>query len=226
MAIAREELNEIFRQEVGFEFSHIPVDEKEISIHFSDDFTVRMDKLLVSQKKSYWKYINTFSKRVVIACFAGLLLFTTACSVEEIREPIVNFAKQVHKSFVQYFVEGETVKEITCEYQIYELPEGFEQTDVNRSNGKIVLTYKNIDDEMIKFSQMATETLTHFVDGEHGKVSIEKIGTRNVEFYEHTELITAIWTGDGYFFELTYYGDTSKEQVKNLILSIKETDAK
>lgn len=62
MAITREEINEIFRQEVASEFLHIPVDEKEINIHFSKGFLDKMEKLLTKQKKSYWKYVNTFSK--------------------------------------------------------------------------------------------------------------------------------------------------------------------
>lgn len=221
MAITREELNEIIRNEVASEFSHVPANETEISIHFSKKFTDRMDKLLLSQKKSYWKYVNTFSKRVAIACVTVLLLFTTACSFEEIREPIVNFIKEVHHNFIQYFFEGDTVKDISYEFQIYDLPEGFEKTEVNRSPGKIVITYENHENEMIKFTQLATESLTHLVDMEQGEMSTEKLGERSIEFYEHSELIMAVWTEDGYFLKLIYYGNASKQELKNIILSIK-----
>lgn len=221
MAITREDLNEIIRNEVASEFSHVPANEKEISIHFSKKFTDRMDKLLLSQKKSYWKYVNTFSKRVAIACVTVLLLFTTACSFEEIREPIVNFIKEVHQSFIQYFFEGDTVKDISYEFQIHELPEGFEKTEVNRSSGRTMTTYENDKDEMIIFTQLATETLTHFFDQEQGEISTEKIGNKVIELYVHAEFVTAVWTEDSYFFELTYYGNISGEKLKNLISSIK-----
>lgn len=221
MAIAREEFSEILRNEVASEFSHIPSEEKEIDIHFSKKFTDRMDKLLVLQRKGYWKYVNTFSKRIAIACFTFLLLFTTACSVKEVREPIVNFIKEVHESFIQYFFEGDTMKDVSYEFQIYELPEGFEQIDVKRSPGKRITTYENNENEMIKFTQLATESLTHLVDNEQGEVSTEKLGKRDIDFYEHTELITAVWIEDGYFFKLTYYGNVSQEEVKDIILSIK-----
>ena len=59
------------------------------------------------------------------------------------------------------------------------------------------------------------------VDNEQGDVSTEKLGKRDIDFYEHTELITAVWIEDGYFFKLTYYGNVSQEEVKDIILSIK-----
>ena len=145
----------------------------------------------------------------------------TACGFEKIREPIVNFIKDIHQSFIQYFFEGDTVKEISYEYQLYDLPEGFEKTEVNRNSGRTMTTYGNNMDEMIIFTQSATETLTLFIDQEQGELSTEKIGNKVVELYEHNELVTAIWTEGNYYFELTYYGNTSREKLKDLIFSIK-----
>ena len=113
------------------------------------------------------------------------------------------------------------MKDITYEFQIYELPAGFEQIEVKKSPGKMVVTYENYEKEMIKFTQLATESLTHLVDQEQGEVSTEKLAGRNIDFYEHVELITAVWTEDGYLFKLTYYGNVSKEEIKNIITSIK-----
>ena len=221
MAITREDLNEILRGEVTSEFSHIPNDENVIDIHFSRQFTGRMKKLINVQTKNYWRYVNTFSKRVAIACLVVLMLFSTACSIKEIREPIVNFVREIHEKFIQYFFAGDTVQEISYEYQISDLPEEFKQVDISRSEGRIVTVYKNTDGDKIEFAQIATENTTHYIDKEQGNISTEEVDGMEVEFYEHEEFITTMWIEDVYFFELTYYGNTTKEQLKNLILSIK-----
>ena len=220
MAIAREDLNEILRNEVASEFSNIPSDENIIDIHFSQQFADKMDKLLIVQKKNYWRYVNTFSKRMAIACLVVAVLFTTACSIDEIREPIVNFIKEIHEKFIQYFVEGDTVHEISYEYKINELPEGFKQIEVNRSETHIFTVYENNFSETIEFTQIATQETQHYYDTEQGTVSVENVDGIEVEFYVHKELITSIWIKDAYLFELTYYGNGSKEQMKQMIMSI------
>lgn len=220
MAIAREDLKEILRNEVAFEFSHIPSDENAIDIHFSQQFSYKMDRLLMAQQKTYWKYVNTFAKRVAIVCFVAAVMLTTACSIDEIREPIVNFVKEIHEKFIQYFVEGDTTREISYEYNIYELPEGFKEIEVNRSETQVFKVYKNNLDETIEFTQAATQEAQHYYDIEQGSVSVENVGGIEVEFYMHKELITSIWIKDTYLFELTYYGNGSKEQIKQMIMSI------
>lgn len=221
MAITREDFKKILRDEITSEFSHIPNDENVIDVHFTRQFTKRMQKLITLQKKNYWRYVNTMSKRVAIACLVVFMLFTTACSIPKIREPIVNFVREIHEKFVQYFFAGDTVQEISYAYQISDVPEEFEQIDISRSEGRIVTVYKNTAGEKIIFTQIATDNTTHYFDNEQGKIFTEEIGGIEVEFYEQKEFITAIWIKDAYFFELIYYGNTTKEQLKNLILSIK-----
>ena len=221
MAITREDFNQILRDEVTTEFLHIPNDENDIDVHFSRQFTERMKKLIKVQKKNYWRYVNTFSKRLAIACLVVFVLFTTACSIEEIREPVVNFVREIHEKFIQYFFEGDTVQEISYEYQISDLPEDFKQIDVSRSKGRVVTVYENSDGDKIQLLQVATENTTHYIDKEQGNIFTDDINGMEVEFYEQEEFITTMWIEDTYFFELTYYGNTTKEQLKMLILSIK-----
>lgn len=221
MAITREDVNQILRDEVASEFSHIPNDENDIDIHFSRRFTERMKKLIKVQKKNYWRYVNTFSKRLAIACLVVSVLFTTACSIEEIREPVVNFVREMHEKFIQYFFEGDTVQEISYEYQISDLPEDFKQIDASRSKGRVVTVYENSDGDKIQLVQVATENTTHYIDKEQGNISTDDINGMEVQFYEQEEFITTMWIEDTNFFELTYYGNTTKEQLKMLILSIK-----
>ncbi len=220
MAIAREDLKEILRNAVSFEFTHIPNDENAIDLQFSQQFSDRMDKLLIAQQKIYWRYVNTFAKRVAIACFVFVIMFTTACSVDEIREPIVNFVREIHEKFIQYFVEGDTTRKLSHEYNIYDLPEGFTEIEVNRSETQVFKVYKNSLGETIEFTQVASQETQHYYDMEQGNVSRENVGGMEVEFYVHEELITSIWIKDTYLFELTYYGNGSKEQMKQMIISI------
>ncbi len=221
MAITKEQFKKAFREEAAAEFSHIPTNEKNINILFSKRFNNKMEKLLNNQKRAYWGYINTVPKRMAIACITIIVLFTTACSVEEIRKPIVDFIKEVQEKFIQYFFEGDTIKEISYEYKIYELPADFEQADTIRCENRITTIYENVSGDSIELVQMVTGETTHYFDKEHGKITQEKINDINIEFFEHEELITAIWIKDAYFFELTYYGETTKDVLKNIIFSIK-----
>lgn len=221
MAITRENLKDIFREEIASEFQHIPENEAIINIHFSTNFINKMEKLFISQKQASWKYVNTAKKRVAVACLFIFILLTTACSIEEIREPFVRFIKEVHEDFIQYFFEGDTTKIISHKYEIYELPESFVRTDETKNDGRIFTVYENLTGEKIEFTQMVTKGTTHYLDTEQGGATIESVNDISVEFYEHSELITAIWIRDSYYFELTYYGSTTKEQLKTMIMSIK-----
>lgn len=148
MAMSRSDFNNALREAVSSEFTDIPTDESSINYTFSERFIKKMDKLIRSQKKVYYNFINTVSKRVAIIFLVVVTLFTTACSVKAIREPIVNFIKQVYEAFTHYSFEGETTDKITREYFIDEIPKGFEQTNKTKNDNIIV---ESSDDWVYKF---------------------------------------------------------------------------
>ncbi len=222
MAITKAEFKQAFREVVSLEFSHIPTDENSIEYTFSKKFNRRMEKLIKSQKKVYWKFVNTASKRVAIIFLAIFTMFTAAFSVKAIREPIIEFIKQVYESFTHYSFDGDTVETITKEYTITKMLDGYEQIDKITDDDYISTTYKNELGDTIAFSQQITKGNSGlFVDNENGDLYTEFVNGIEVEFKEWYDTKSAFWISDGYLFSINCVGDVSFEQIKQIISSIK-----
>lgn len=221
MAISKAEFKQAFREVASLEFSHIPQDEKSINYKFSDRFNNRMEKLIKSQRKPYWKFISTASKRAAVIIVAVLTLFTAAFSVEAIREPIIKFIKQVYESFTHYSFDGDIVEIITKEYAITQMLDGYEQIDKIANDNSVVTTYRNAVGDSIIFSQMTTEhSAGYFVDNESGDLYAETVDGIKVEFKEWYDTKTAIWTNDGYVFTINCTGNISFDEIKQMIISV------
>ena len=220
MAMSKTDFKNAFREAVSSEFAHIPTDENSIDFTFSERFNKRMAKLIRSQKKVYYNFVNTAYKRVAIICVVLLTMLTTACSVKAIREPIINFIKQVYETFTHYSFDGDTTDIIVKEYSI-KLPDGFKQTNINKNNSLIAKEYINNSGDIIEFKQMTTEYSTgYFVDNENGNIETEIINGIEVEFKERYDTKSAIWAKDGYVFAIDCYGSVDWNTIKQIIESI------
>lgn len=220
MAMSKTDFKNAFREVVSSEFAHIPTDESSIDFTFSERFNKRMVKLIRSQKKVYYNFVNTAYRRVAIICVVLLTMLTTACSVKAIREPIVNFFTEVYESFTRYFFEGDTADIITKEYSLKVLPDGFEQTDVIMGDTIITKTYVNESGDKIKFTQQTTDNANHTFDNENGKITSITLNNMNIDVYETDGITHALWTEYGYYFKLSYYGDVEVETIKEIIQTV------
>ncbi len=222
MPISKAEFKSALREVVSLEFSHIPQNENSINYVFSERFNKKMERLIKSQKRLYWNFVNTAAKRVAVIFVVIFTIFTAAFSVKALREPILKFIKQVYDTFVYYAYEGDTTETITKEYVITQLPEGFEQTDKIQSEATIITIYENAQGNTIEFAQTATEQHSgFFFDNENGIIYTEIIKGINIEFHETYDTRQALWLKEGYVFEITCYGDISVDTIKQIILSIK-----
>ena len=221
MPISKAEFKEAFREVISSEFSHIPKNENEIDFVFSDRFNKRMAKLINSQKKAYYYLINTAAKRVAIIFVLILTMFTAAFSVKAIREPIIEFVKQIYETFIHYSVDGDTTDKITKEYSLTQLPDGFNQTNIIKNDNSITTIYENTSGDIIEFSQMTTEIhLGYFLDNEEGNIHSEIIDDIKVEFKEWRDLKSAVLIKHGYVFMIDCYGEIDFDEIKQMITSI------
>ena len=221
MAMSKTDLKNAFREVVSSEFAHIPADENSIDFTFSERFNKRMEKLIRSQKKVYYNFVNTAYKRVAIICVVLLMMLTTACSVKAIREPIINFIKHVYESFTHYSFHGDTTDKITKEYTI-KIPVDFEQINKIQNDAIILTEYTNSSGDIIEFNQMTTEySIGYFVDNEQSNINTETVNGIEVKFKEWYNTKSAIWTQDGYVFVIDCYGNISFDTIKQMIESIK-----
>ncbi|MFQ8952798.1 MAG: DUF4367 domain-containing protein [Oscillospiraceae bacterium] len=220
--MSREEFKAAFREIVSSEFAHIPTDESSIDFTFSEKFNKKMEKLIKSQRKPYWNFISTVSRRAAAIIVAIITLVTAAFSVKAIREPIIKFIKQVYESFTHYSFDGDTVEIITKEYTITQMLDGYEQFDKLTSENTIATTYKNKLGDTIIFTQMTTEySIGYFVDNESGEQYTETVDDIEIEFKEWYDTKTAIWANDGYVFSIDCIGNISFEDIKQIIRTIK-----
>lgn len=219
MAMTREELNRAFREVAAMEFVDVPL-EDEISLSFSSKFINKMNKLIMNQKKSFWKYVNTAKKRVAIVAIALLSLFMAVLGNEEVRASMLQWCKEVYEEYTHYFFEGEMTKEITHKYQLMMVPEGFEVVQEIDEKECRIITYQNENGERIIFEQWATEGHDYIMDNERLKWSTVIINGKNIELFVDSSDMGAMWTEDGYFFFLIYYACEDIEIIKELVLSI------
>ncbi len=220
MAMSKTDLKNAFREVVSSEFAHIPTDESSIDFTFSERFNKRMEKLIRSQKKVYYNFVNTAYKRVAIICVVLLTMLTTACSVKAIREPIVNFFTEVYESFTRYFFEGDTADTIMKEYSLNVLPDGFEQTNKIQNNISITTFLENKSGDIIEITQIITDNTQHNLDNQNGNKYEISVDDQQIQVLESDGFIQSVWIKDKYCFIVTGYGNIDKDILKQVIENI------
>lgn len=208
------------RESVSKEFAHVPTDENSIVFTFSKQFEKQMDKLIKSQRKIFYSFVNTAFKRVAVILLICITMLTAAFSIKAIREPIVNFIKRVYSTFTHYSFEGDTVEKIRQEYTI-KVPDDFKQTNIMKTDSLITTEYTNTAGDVIEFSQMTTEySGGYFVNNENGDIISNTVNGIKVEFKEQYDTKSAIWATNEYVFEIICYGNIDYEIIEAMIISL------
>lgn len=220
MSMTKAELKKAFREAASYEFRDVPRDDSLIQHEFSPEFERKIEKLIRKEKTFFWHFVNTASKRVAVIAVVLVMLFTTACSVEAIREPIVRFLIEVYESFTEYTFEGEKSDTITKEYKMSIIPEGFTQTNYTEDDTGITTTYENDQGDMIRFAQLVTNDTNLSIDAEKGETTIVDISGREVYLYQMDNLIYAMWIEETNLLEIVCRGTFTEENVIEIIENI------
>ena len=210
LSMSREEFKAAFREVVSSEFAHIPTDESSIDFTFSEKFNKKMEKLIKSQRKSYYIFINTVGKRVAILFVAIITLFAASMSVKAIREPVINFIIEVYESFTKYFFEGETAEKIEKVYSITKLPVGFKQTQV----------VENDAGRNVTFESSATQNAELNIDKQKVSQAIKQVEDKEIHIYYFESDTYMFWTDQGYCFQIISYGNIETDTLIEMIESI------
>lgn len=221
MSITRIDFENAFRDAVSYEFRNVPQNDSDIDYFFSDGFEQKMTKLIKQQKKVLWNCINTTAKRIAVFAAIIFISFTTACSFDSVREPLVQFLKEVYETFTKISFEGETSDRIINDFEISDIPEGFQQMDLFEDEVVTVVTYENENGDLIRFTQSTTANTNLFIDSENSEIEKINVSGRDVEIYTQDGLIAGIWIEDTYLFKLFCYGDFTTKDVIQIIQSVK-----
>ncbi len=223
MAITESEFDRAFREVVALEFKDIPLNEEEIDCTFSKKFERKMDKLIRTEKKVYWRFVNTAYKKAIIAAVVITLLLTGALSVSAVRKSLVHFITEIYETFVSFAIDGEGTNEILHEYMFSSIPDGFTETNALKNPAAIEHEYTNDIGEKIELTQGVTDGFVLSIDNEHGTLSEITVKGFTVYVYVHESntFTSAQWTTeDGYVLTLSYEGETDIDTMIALIESI------
>lgn len=215
------EFDNAVREVIAMEFTDIPRNEDEIDLAFSPEFEAKMEKLIAKENNSFWRITNTPRKKLAVILVAIMVLFTTACGIDAIREPIVNFIMEVTNTFYDFIFNGEVTDTISYEYQLVPVPEGFEEVSVERTDASVIRKYIDNSENKIILSQNISDGTTVAIDSEKGTITTVTVNNIEAVIYEYDNVAQAIWSSDSYVFFLTYYGDIEIDVMQDLISSVK-----
>ena len=129
--------------------------QRKILLHCSDKYKRKINKLIKRRKKPYFKLICTTGRRIVCTAAAVIIILASALSVEAVREAIHDFLMNIFKGHTAVSVSG-TIENyptvIEEEYEIANLPEGFEQVDYYVDETSVFAMYIN-NDKYILYEQ-------------------------------------------------------------------------
>ena len=219
--MSKDEFKNAFREVIAAEFSHIPCDEDSIDYTFSERFNKKMNKLIKAQRKPYYFLINTAAKKVAVYFVIFATLITASMSVKAIREPVVNFIVEVYENFTRYFFDGDTADNIKKKYEISELPKGFSRFNTMETDTDFTVIYQGSENNSIIFTQSTTENKIFDIDNQKETPKTEKVNGIDIHIYTYEKDKFVFWSDNGYFFQITAYGDIDDETLIKMIKSIK-----
>lgn len=145
---------------------------------FSDKYKRKINKLIKRREKPYFKLICTTGRRIVCTAAAIIIILASSLSVEAVREAIHDFLMNIFKGHTAVSVSG-TIEDypmvIEEEYEIANLPEGFEQVDYHADKMSVFAMYIN-DDKYIFFQQIIYDNFSENFDNDKS----------NIEYYTDT----------------------------------------
>lgn len=98
MAITVNELKNAFREVVSEEFSNIPTDENSVDFTFSEKFEIQMERLIRSQRRVFYSFVNTSYKRVATVLVVLLTTAVTLFIIKPVRDGAFNFLGGISNS--------------------------------------------------------------------------------------------------------------------------------
>lgn len=183
------------------------------------EFRRKMEKLIQKEKRPFYRMFNTAGKRVAVILTTFLVAAAALCmSVEAIRTPIVRFFVETFEKYSIITTTGEGPEagktRIEREYELGELPQGYELVESQASELAAVKEYRNGENGLLSLNQ-------YLLSGE-GMVDTESARTEEVElsgnpgvYIEKNGTAMLVWAQEGYRFLLTAEG-IGKEKLMRL----------
>lgn len=189
----------------------------------SSRYQKRMERLIKSQNKSYWKYVNTVGKRVAVLAVVLMLTFALSMSVSAVREPIVEFFVNVYEKFVEFFYDEDDVARapntIETVYTLGYVPEGYEMEECIITDLGIRIIWMNDTGDQIVFLQSVLDGWSQ-MDYDDSNCEMFYMKDIVVAFLEKGNIQYYYWNTQNYRFVLHLPSDIPYDIVNLIIESV------
>ena len=190
MSICKEQFINALREVVSAEFKDIPDNEDDIEFSFSNNFNEKMQKLIKRQKKSYWKFINTASKRVAIICIAIISLLCGMLCIEPIRVSAIEAIEEI-------IIKTKNIFQVAYE-------NGIPLSEVDKEGN---FKYTEFDGEERETQQDETASVVTGENFKDPKTNIYNKMLNTIDFFNTAELSADIHMAEGEDLKVDYYTD-------------------
>lgn len=200
----------------------LPTDEELKDIKFSKTFENKMQKLIRSQRKSYYYLINTVGKRVAIIILAIMISLTaTTFGVKAIRESVIKFITETFEKFTAVSVENEEAdaQDDMVKTAPQYIPEGYTLESEMESDGIYRVIYSSLDNSTIDYIQqinIGTIANVNTEDIEYEKIIINSF--EGLKYVRNT-INTVVFADETYMYSV--YGQVSFDELIKMAESIK-----
>lgn len=223
MAMTKAEVCRAFREAMAADYADVPAKDA-LNHTFSPEFCAKMDALIAEQKRGSWHLLSRQTRRtLVVAAILAASMLLIACT-PRLREAVSELVVTVYKTFVDFVSETDDTPlrtEIETAYTIDPVPESFQLTSSKESGNHYVekIYTKTNGDQLILYQ--STSSVSGLVDSEHcDEVATTVINNNEVLFYLSQQQCIAVWTQDGYYLRIIYYGDIQQSELTNLISQV------
>ena len=205
------------------QLSEIIVDEDHV---FSAKFERKMQRLIKSERKSFYPLVNSFGKRMAVSfVIVTIISITMVMSVTASREKFFEMVQQVFEkySIITYEIDSSGANDSSdnidtpfVEYEITQLPEGFvEEEEVVVEEMKAKIIYYRKDNLLIDFYQHPIEDADFMINTEGVTLDELVIDDQPVYYYSNLGIQNVFWDNGEYVFMIS--GDIPKEDLLNLV---------
>ena len=190
----------------------------------------KMERLIRSRRRGWWKYVNTAAKRAAVIVAALLVLCSCAMSVKAIREPVIRAIVYVYETFTSLFFECEEDEDTAplkpCTLQT--VPEGYVEKEKLMNEAMVRVFWENDQGQWIRLQQTPKESHAVVLDNESAEMKVHTV--RGLQLYIQVSKSTEAWNwveGNSAFYLVfpTELHDEFMEQMKaGTLLKWAETD--
>lgn len=183
----------------------------------------KMHRLIAKQKSSYWKYTNTYAKRLLLIAAVLIAILSSAMTVPAVRGPVIDFVIKTYEEFSVYFVEDsdnatypETIEKV---YKPQYIPNDFELINSISNDAINSCVWKNVKTDVIILFSQNTVSAKSNINTENTDIKEFTVGGKTVITFDNNGKSVYMWDYEGYYFTLETDSSIKKTEIKKIISS-------